>query len=45
MTMRPTQLIASVTTTAMTTVKSVSFRAVFTPREEASCGWMAVRIS
>ena len=42
MTIRPTQLMASVTTIAMATVKSVSLRFVATPREEASCGCTAV---
>ena len=38
MTIKPTQLMASVTTTAMQTVKSVCVFSVGMPREEASCG-------
>ena len=45
MTISPTQLIASVTTMAIATVKSVSLRFVAIPREEASCGCTAVSTS
>ena len=45
MTIRPTQLIAKVTTTAMQTVNSACVFSVGMPREEASCGCTAVRNS
>ena len=45
MTIRPTQLIASVTTTAMQTVKSVCVFCVGMPRDDASCGCTAVKNS
>ena len=45
MTIRPTQLMASVTTTAMQTVNSVSLRRTEMPRELASAGCTAASIS
>ena len=45
MTIRPTQLMAKVTTTAMQTVNSACVFSVGMPREEASCGCTAVRNS
>ena len=41
----PTLEIVNVTTTAMATVKIVCAKPTGMPREAASCGWMAVRVS